>query len=363
MRLTVVIASLARGGAEGVAARLASAWAGAGHQVTLVTFEPPGRAPQQALHPDIQIRQLGLTGASRSALHALWTNLARLKRLRQALRGSRPEAIVAHGDSTNVLILLASLFLPARVFPVEHVDPRHHRVALPWRLLRALTYRRASTVVTVSRRMIQGLPRALRKRARHIWNPVPAPPPGPAPDLDAGIVLGMGRLAPQKGFDLLIRAFAAIANRHPSVRLRIIGEGPARTALEGLCRELGVEDRVSLPGATSTPESALRAGSVFVLSSRYEGFGLVLAEAMAVGLPVIATDCASGPGEILRDGVDGILVPPDNVPALTRALSRLLEDRDLARRYAARAPEVLERFSLERTLRAWDELLAAGERV
>jgi glycosyltransferase involved in cell wall biosynthesis len=122
---------------------------------------------------------------------------------------------------------------------------------------------------------------------------------------------------------------------------------------------LGLENRAHFPGATSDPASALQAADMFILSSRNEGFPNVLCEAMACGLPVIAFDCANGPAEVIRNNVDGILVPPSDVNALASAMERLMADATECERLASRARDVTIRFSSEKVLKEWQALVEA----
>ena len=139
------------------------------------------------------------------------------------------------------------------------------------------------------------------------------------------VILGVGRLAPQKNFAMLIRAFAKVRQKIDA-RLLILGEGPERARLERLVRDLGLENDVSLPGYVENPCAYMARARVFVLSSSWEGFGNVVAEAMAVGTRVVSTDCPSGPSEILDGGRHGILVPVDDVRAMASAILRVLEE-------------------------------------
>ncbi|MBN2492305.1 MAG: glycosyltransferase [Planctomycetes bacterium] len=152
----------------------------------------------------------------------------------------------------------------------------------------------------------------------HPWF-APRPDGAPAPP----VVLGVGRLARQKNFALLIRAFAAV-RRTVAARLLLLGEGPERARLEGLVQELGLEDEVSLAGYVANPYAYMARAGVFVLSSSWEGFGNVVAEALAMGAPVVATDCPSGPAEVLDGGRYGFLVPMDDEEAMADAIRRAL---------------------------------------
>jgi glycosyltransferase involved in cell wall biosynthesis len=170
-------------------------------------------------------------------------------------------------------------------------------------------------------------------------------------------IVSLGRLFPVKGHDILIKAFAQLAARHPQWSLVIWGEGPERPVLEALIHSFGLSGRASIPGSTKQVAACLRQGDLFVLPSRTEGFPNALTEAMACGLPVIATNCGGAIEDIVRNDENGILVPPDDVDALATAMDRIMSNPQERARLAARAPEVAERFSLERVLELWDKAI------
>ncbi len=169
-------------------------------------------------------------------------------------------------------------------------------------------------------------------------------------------IAAMGRLAYQKGFDVLIEAFSQAAEGKPTWSLTILGEGPERRRLEEQIHARGLEGRVHL-GWVSDPNTVLRNCDAFVLSSRFEGFPNALLEAMALGLPAIAVDCPSGPAEIIRHDVDGLLVPLGDVPALSAAIRRVMSDDPLRTRLGKEAVQVVERFSTAKYYARWDEVL------
>ena len=170
-------------------------------------------------------------------------------------------------------------------------------------------------------------------------------------------VVAMGRMEPQKGFDMLLRAFAQCAPKYPDWCLKIVGEGSERQRLNTIVAELQLKDRITLERVVKEPEKVLRSSDLFVLSSRYEGFPMVLLEAMACGLPVVSFDCPSGPGEMIRQGVDGFLVPPNDVDALAATLDRLMGAQDERQRLGKRAAEVIDRFGLPSVMGLWNEVL------
>jgi glycosyltransferase involved in cell wall biosynthesis len=173
----------------------------------------------------------------------------------------------------------------------------------------------------------------------------------------------MGRLVKQKGFDFLLQAFARCKDIHPEWSLVILGEGEERNDLESMREALGLEGRVEFRGRVKEPATILRQADLFVMSSRFEGFPLALIEAMACGLPVISTDCPTGPSEIIRNEIDGLLITPNNVEVLANAMDRLMANQSERNILGARAVGVVERFGVEQVMNMWDHLIDEVSKV
>lgn len=362
MNITLVISSLRGGGSERVITLMANWWTAQGRAVTILTLDDGGSPPFYPLHEKVRHRPLGAAGLSAHAAAGAMNNLRRAAVLRRAIRESRPDAVISFLDRTNILTLLATRGLRVPVVVSERNDPAHNDIGRMWRLLRLreLTYPRAAAVVVQTQGVIARYGRAIREKIQLIPNPVPPPPPADdkaQPACSRPALLAVGSLQPQKGFDLLLTAFAALGERHPDWSLTILGEGPLRASLLETARGLGVNKRFELPGRVRNVQDYYRSAEIFVLSSRWEGFPNVLCEALAAGLPAVAADCPFGPAEILRPEVDGLLFPAGDAAALAGALDRLMADPHLRAALARRASEVVERFSLERVMGLWEECL------
>jgi glycosyltransferase involved in cell wall biosynthesis len=170
-------------------------------------------------------------------------------------------------------------------------------------------------------------------------------------------VIAVGRLSAEKGFDLLLEAFAGLAPRFNGWVLEIWGEGPLRMELEGYRDSLGLKDRVHFRGLTEDIHRQYTQSDIFVLSSRFEGFPNALCEAMSNGLAVVATSCSGGVRNIVRSGVDGLLVPPGDSRALGGAMAELMVNPGLREALGAQAKSIVERFSVDSVLDAWESCL------
>jgi glycosyltransferase involved in cell wall biosynthesis len=185
--------------------------------------------------------------------------------------------------------------------------------------------------------------------AQSLWETAIVPAEG-----NVGIIVGMGRFSREKGFDLLLRAMSRV--RAPA-RLLLLGEGRAEEKLRKLAKELGISEKVEFLGFRKNPYPVLRDATVFVLPSRYEGFPNGLAEAMALGVPCIATRCRTGPEELIADGENGLLVPVEDPETMARAIDRLLGDPELRERLGASARKSVQTYNSGEIVRQYEFLI------
>jgi glycosyltransferase involved in cell wall biosynthesis len=258
------------------------------------------------------------------------------------------------------LNLLSARWAPRRLIRVgqDHMNLETYRQRLRRHILRDYPRLDALTVLTERDRV--DYERALQSpglRLECIPNGVP-PSEGPPLALDAKVLLAAGRLSPQKGFDLLLDAFALVSAKHPDWRLWIYGSGQNRQELLAQVERLGLTGRAHLPGLTPRLSDQFAKVSIFVLSSRFEGLPMVLLETMTAGLPPVAFDCPTGPAEIIDDGVSGLLAPAENVEALAGRICELIEDPDRRRAMGAAARRGVERFSMPVVRQQWERLFA-----
>jgi glycosyltransferase involved in cell wall biosynthesis len=330
--LTIFLPSLAAGGVERVMLNLAEGFVRRGIRVDIVLAHAEGPYLAQ-VPPTIGVCDLGARGV-----------LASLPALMRYLQRMRPTAVLAGQNHANLVALWARALtrVPTRVIVSAHglLTPLQRAPRLRDRLLpRAmqLYYPWADAVVAVSTGVqieLLAHARLAPAQVRVIYNPVVTPalfalaeamPPHPwFTTPGPPIILGIGRLAPEKDFLTLVRAFARVRQVRPT-RLLVLGEGPERGRLEYECARLGLTaDVVALPGFTANPYAYLARAALFVQSSRWEALPGVLIEAMALGVPLVATDCPGGTREILDGGRRAPLVPPGDPGALADAMQERL---------------------------------------
>ena len=332
-KITIFLQDLVAGGAERMMLNLGEAFAARDHAVDLVLVRANGEY-LPIVPPSIRLVDLKLQRTASS-----------IPALVSYLRRERPDAMLSGLVHVNVIAVLAAKIARSgtRVVISErntisrdvHDSPTFairaaHR-AVPW------VYPRADAIIAVSRGVAKdlaafsGVPES---RIEVVNNPVVTArladriaEPAPHPWLEDGgppVLLAVGRLAPQKDFPTLLRAFALLRENR-DIRLLVFGEGDERPMLEQMAAELGIAESVAMPGYTANPYAAMSRASVFAMTSRWEGSPNALVEAMACGTPVVATNCPSGPSEILEGGRYGPLVPMGDVEAVANGIAHMLD--------------------------------------
>jgi glycosyltransferase involved in cell wall biosynthesis len=338
-RVAFLISALAGGGAERATVELARALDPERFDVTLILerrqevfYEAP---------PHVTVEVLGVSRSRESLVP-----LARL------LRRLRPHAVYAALPHLNALAVVAARAVVPRPRVISSVhnnhdvqfgqmhDGRAHRTVTPW------VYRFSDAIVAVSSgvgRQVAATPGVRAGKVKVIYNPIDVPAierealrdvEHPWLDGHHEVLAAAGRLVGQKDYPMMLRAFAIVRRERAQARLMILGEGEDKEDLQTLATELGVADDVDFLGLQSNPFTYLGRADCFLLASRFEGFGMVIVEAMAAGTAVVSTDCPFGPAEILEDGRWGLLSPPGEADRFAEQILRLLSDDELRTRLA-----------------------------
>ncbi|MDB5576454.1 MAG: glycosyltransferase family 4 protein [Bradyrhizobium sp.] len=361
-RITLVISSLGRGGAERVAVDLSQFLAESGRDVSVLTLsgdDPDAYDLPASVHRSrIEIRR-----AASSGLQSIKFTLDHLRDMRRAILALKPDVVLSFIEQTNIrtIACLAGSGIP--VIISERIHPGHHPLPRSWSLLRRMVYRFAAAVIvqnediarwfrqSVATRRLLIIPNAVRGRS--FLGTIGA-------RIDQPVILGIGRLARQKGFDLLLRAFAGTGLADKGWRVVILGEGEDRKALAQLSDDLGVSGSVEMPGHVSDVSGWITRSGIFALPSRYEGFPNALLEAMQLATACVSFDCPGGQRDLIEHGVNGLLIQAEDVDALAQALRQLALDQPLRERLAREAAKVSETFAEDRVYRLWSEALDAA---
>lgn len=365
VKILVFTNSLAGGGTERVAATLANFWARHSWDVTVVTLDSES-LDFYDLDPRVGRVSLNLAGASSSVFDALQQNIRRVLALRRVIKQIRPAVALSMMSTPNVLLAFASRNIPDLcTIGSEHCYPPHAPLGRVWSALRKRMYGKLSAVVALTHECAEWIGRHTSAVSVSVipnaatW-PLPDKSPTIRPDslLPPGrkILLAVGRLEVVKNYGVLLHAFSQLVNTYRDWDLVILGEGAERASLESIIRDKSLGARVFLPGIAGNVGEWYGRADLYVMTSRSEGFPMALAEALSHGLPAVSFDCDTGPRDIIRHGIDGLLVPADDSDALVAALDSVMGNADLRKQLAARSHEARERFSIEKIAGMWEEL-------
>jgi GalNAc-alpha-(1->4)-GalNAc-alpha-(1->3)-diNAcBac-PP-undecaprenol alpha-1,4-N-acetyl-D-galactosaminyltransferase len=353
VRIALTIHALFGGGAERLMSQLASRWSAAGHEVHLVTWSTPD-TDQYAVPSAVRRHGLGLLAASTSPVSGLLANLRRVRVLRTTLQNIQPDLLLSFCDQMNIVTLQAARRLSAPVIVSEHSNPAKQRLSRIWEAWRSHTYPSCSRCVVLTDEIAQYVQRWVRADKVYVI-PAAIDPPTQRPPATRSntLILAVGRLSPEKGFDLLIEAWRRIHQQLPGWELHIAGAGSELAALTELARGL---PSVKLLGWIPNAWPLYQQATLFVLPSRYEGFPVALVEALSQGCPSIATRCTEATlRPPLSDALE--LVDTDSSGQLAAAIVRLAERPEKRDELSVAGIRASLGFHWDTIGRLWDQLL------
>lgn len=348
------------GGAERVLVDVANGLVARGYGVKVLSYDRPGSDTFYPLEPQIGWIQLGIGSTRKRA--SVFETIARIFALRQRVRKENPDIVIGFMHSMFIPLGIAMIGLKPSPIASEHIVPAHYKTRPLEALLLRLTPFLVSTITCVSPQARALYPSSIRRKMVAVANPVTIAAKGRADVLaierQRKTILSVGRLEEQKGHEVLLKAFALVADEFPAWDLRIIGEGVLRDDLENLAKHLKIENRVYMPGATKEIASEYLDAQLFVMPSRYESFGLTLVEAFAHGLPAIGFDDCPGVSMLINSGTNGLLAKGEQNRVLSLALAMrfLIGDDDLRQTLAQNTVDVVKEYALDNVLDQWEDL-------
>lgn len=351
MKLAFLFGSMNRGGAERVIASLANTYCARGDEIHIITLD--NSESSYPLDERIRHIRLNLSGKSANKLQGLVRNLRTIAALRRLTVKGRYDALITFELRLAVLLQYAHPF--GRRFSLitsERANPQQRKLSRFESMQYDLLLPRVDGFIFQTSRVSMCYPEKLRRIGRVIHNGVfPEILPAQITPFEQRRLLdicAVGRLAQQKGHDVLLDAFHIFHAAHPEHRLHIYGAGPLRAKLEEQIARLALQPFVTLHGSVPNVMHEVADMGMFVMASRFEGMPNALMEAMACGIPCVSADCDFGPGELIRDGENGLLTPVDDAQALAEAMARIADDPALAKTLSANAVQIRTTHSGEK---------------
>ncbi len=353
MKVTLFIGSLYGGGAERVTCNLASYLVQHGHQAEILTMSETEKAYE--LDERVSVKTL-LSIDERK--NTVMNTFIRMPRFWRDLKTSDTDAYIVMLPKTTIMFLMFRWLTKAKVIAAERVDPASYSERIA-KMLKKYA-KRADGWVFQTEDAQKWYGDSI-KDSKSTVIPNAVNPVFIRPQYEGKkrkVIAGAGRLDVQKNFDLLIRAFAKIASEFPEYNLIIYGKGDKEQELKSLVDSLGMQGRIELPGNIQNIAEEMEKNAMFVLSSDFEGMPNALMEAMALGLPCVSTDCpCGGPRYLIRDGINGLLVPVGDADKMAEAMRKILSDSNMAENIGKEAMKVAKVLTPDKTYGKWENFI------
>lgn len=358
IHIAMLIGALTKGGSERVLVNLADYFAEKGYQVTMVTQYQ--RENEYALNPKVKRVISDITEAETTSNRAV--NLKRrFCKLRNIWKKERPDVILSFIGKNNMMAVLTSRFLKIPVAVSVRGEPTEEYYNAWMRLLARKLFAKADGVILQTSRCMEFFPEKVRKKAVILRNPVDQSFFRKRYEGERDkTIIAVGRVDDNKNHEMLIYAFAQLAEEFPEYKLIIYGEGESRKRLIDLTRELKLQERALLPGSIDNVAEVIYKAGVYALSSNTEGVPNTLIEAMLLGLAVVATDCpCGGPADLIQTGYNGLLTPVKDVNKMKENLQYLINNSQKANELGENAAKTADIFKKEKVYGAWEEFLVS----
>lgn len=355
-RIALFISSLQKGGSERVMVNLAEYFHQKNYEVILVTQYQ--REVEYELMPGIR-RVYSEPEDSLLQGGRIHNFYVRFQTLRNIWKAYKPDVILSFLGKNNLMAIITSAFLPSKVAVSVRGEPTMEYVGKPMQLLAKLLFTFADGIIMQTKQACEFLPSWVRKKTVVLSNPLnPLFLDRTCEGVKEDVIVAAGRLDENKNHTMLIHGFAKITKEYPNMQLVIYGEGESRPQLEELIVEKKLQDKVKLPGSVSDISQRISRARIFALTSNTEGMPNSVMEAMALGVPVVSTDCpCGGPAELIEHGANGELVPVQDAYALAEAFRRILSDPAYENALGERAREITKTLHPDKVNQEWEQYL------
>ena len=347
MKISFVADQMRMGGAERVVASLSNEFVSLGHTVNIVMINEHESRSTYTLNKNVVLTPVKKPGTKNNAFE-------KISLLRKVIKDIRPDILISFQNHIHVFTHIAACGLNIPHIVSERSDPEQYPKSKVMRILRSLIFKKASGCVYQTEYAKTFFSKKVQSKSIVIPNPIVLMCEPSGPFKREKRIVAVGRLAAPKNYDMMIRAFALFSKRIPGYKLVICGEGELRSHLESLAGELDLADNIVLPGHLENPHEFVCGSSVFLLSSDFEGMPNALLEAMALGVPVVSTDClCGGLAELISDGGNGLIVPVGDYKAMADALVRVIRNPILSTNLSESASLIRRDYSVERIAERW----------
>mgnify|MGYP006097100957 CR=1 FL=1 len=364
--IVVIASAMNMGGAQRVMSILCNHWSQNGHAVTLIATFSGEKINHYQLNEDVVLKYLNNNPLfpKNKALNLVW----KLIHLRRLIKSQNPDVVISFLTRVNVASALSMIGIKSPLIISERTWPPFASLNNKFFWIYRILFKSVDRIIVQTDKsktwLVQNFP---GNNVKVIPNPAVYPVPlsnersvhpNSVISQNKKVILASGRLHKYKQFDLLIRAFLQLKDKHLDWDLVILGDGEERDSLNSMVVDFGITDRVYFPGSVGNISEWYDRADLFVLSSILEGFPNVLLEAMTYGLPCISFDCDTGPRDMIQDGVNGILVKPDDRESgLVNALNKLIPNEELRSEFTRNSILLRDKYSISSVMQKWDNVL------